>query len=89
MIEKTRVIEILRDAFAPLECVPELQNYKHAIGLRIYGPNRIGSITKEFPDASYLRYLNQLESEIVALRERCIEKWGIALAPWAMPVNEE
>jgi len=34
---KSGVIAILSDAFAPLECVAELQDYESKFGFRIYG----------------------------------------------------
>ncbi len=83
MLKKTELVGILTSAFAPLECVAELQNYDHAFGFAVYLPdgNRIKHEAK-----NTMELLNEsvLSSIILSVRSK-IEAKGIVLDKWLFP----
>lgn len=82
MLEKSMLIPIFRGAFAPLKCVPELQNYEHAFGLAVSMPD--GSrLIRKWPNASLLLDQNTLEGAVLALRREVTAK-GVNLYPWSL-----
>jgi len=85
MIEKSRVVEILEEAFRPLDCVAELKNWENGVGFRIYEQTGKPVITREFESVDGLRRnRSQLIEVIVDARER-LSAMGHLLDPWSMP----
>ena len=86
MLDKSELVGIVESAFAPLECVAELQNYDHAFGFAVYLPDG-SDIKYEEKNAKNLQNEPVLSSVISKVRER-IEAKGITLAKWSLPKNE-
>lgn len=85
MLEKTELVSIVTSAFAPLECVAELQNHGHAFGFAVYLPDG-ASIKHEEKNATVLLNESALSSIILSMRSR-IEAKGVALDKW--PLQEQ
>lgn len=86
MLQKSDLVPIFRSAFAPLTCVPELQNYDHALGLAVYLPN--GSrIVRRWPNATHLLNTNSLQAAVLIVR-RAVEASGATLAQWSLPSSK-
>ena len=82
MLDKAMLVSIFRTAFAPLNCVPELQNYEHAFGLAISMPDGV-RLTRRWPNASLLLDENALEGAVFALRQEITAR-GVSLDPWSL-----
>src|SRR3954470_875877 len=87
MLDKAVVVEILRGAFRPLECVPQLIDYENGFGFRVYGSDGASLFEKPIMSTGrLLRGKDDLEQFIRHWRDR-VEARGIHLEPWVMPVD--
>ena len=85
MLKKSELVGIVQSAFAPLECVAELQNYEHAFGFAVYLPDGSRIVT-ENKNASSLLNEASLSEIIDSVRKR-IEDKGIMLENWSLPIK--
>ena len=85
MIEKSDLIVIIENAFKPLECVAELEQYDSALGFGVHLPNG-KLITYKEPNIKLLLDNNHLLiSTILSVRSE-VEGKGIVLEDWSPPV---
>ena len=84
MRTKEQIVDLVQGAFAPLECVAELSDYRTKIGFRVYGVNDQPILKFEPIPIHQLASGQGLVTIIEAARRR-VEERGIALAPWTMP----
>jgi hypothetical protein len=83
LLELEKVSSILERAFAPLECVVELQDYRHRVGFRIYSPDNEPLVTVEGTLAQQARNPHGL-ADLIGGARRKVEA-GLKLLPWSMP----
>lgn len=87
MIGKSQLVCIVESAFAPLECVTELQDYDHAFGFAVYLPDD-SRVTYENKSAALLQNESELNSAILEVRAK-IEEKGIILTKWVLPTTKQ
>lgn len=85
---KEQARRIVAAAFAPLECVAELQDYDNRLGFRIYSPDDQPVVTVEPIPVRRLLSGPSLATVIERAREVVIER-GYSLDPWRMPVDAQ
>ena len=75
-------MEIIRCAFRPLTCIPQLQNVGTLVIFEVSDGTK--KILKHGFPVAFAHNHNNLRTEIMGVR-RSIEKKGMRLAPWEMP----
>ena len=84
VLDRKRVIAILRDAFRPLKCEVELPQFRQLANITIAIPREYGDEITLVRSADFLRNPNSLEVLVHAVRGQ-ITDLGIKLDDWAMP----
>ena len=83
-LDRKRLIAILRDAFRPLKCFPELPQFRQRVNITITIPPEYGDEIKLVRSAEFLQHPHKLESLVHAVRGQ-ITDLGIELDDWSMP----
>ena len=78
------VMESIRGAFTPLECVVEEQDFRQKVGFRVYGPQGESLLTMDRVVLKHLNDRNGLSAVVNGARDR-IQSMGHKLGPWQPP----
>ena len=73
---------LIKDAFQPVECVIEIQDYNSKIGVAVYPPNKDRVIPIHQEPLSKLREGDAI-FQILRDSRRRIKLFGVELDPWA------
>jgi len=84
ILDRKRLIAILRDAFRPLKCEPELPQFRQLVNITIAIPREYGDEITLVRSADFLRNPHSLELLVRAVRGQITDR-GIELDEWSMP----
>lgn len=83
-IAPERALEIIRTAFAPLECIAEVSDYNNRVRFRVF--NDADTDILKAPDLTLHDVsTRKVLEDLIQQARSMVEETGHTLAPWTMP----